>query len=49
MLWSIAVLLVLLWALGMFTGHTMNGIVYVFLVLAAVAVVIKIITGRRVL
>jgi hypothetical protein len=47
MLWTIAVVLLILWALGLVTGVTMSGFVHVLLVIAIVAVLIRIITGRR--
>ena len=48
MLWTVAVVLLLLWALGLVSGYTMNGFVHVLIVLAIVAVLVRIITGRRV-
>jgi hypothetical protein len=47
MLWTIAVILFVLWALGMTTAYTMSGFVHVLLVLAVVAVLIRVIQGRR--
>jgi hypothetical protein len=41
MLWTIAVILVVLWALGMVTSYTMTGFVHILLVLAVVAVLIR--------
>jgi hypothetical protein len=49
MLWTIAVLLVVLWALGLVTSYTVGGFVHILLVLAVVAVAIRLIQGRRVL
>jgi hypothetical protein len=49
MLWTIAVILVVLWALGMVTSYTMTGFVHILLVLAVVAVLIRLIQGRRVI
>lgn len=48
MLFTIAVILVVLWALGLFTGTTVGGLVHFLLVLAVIAVVYQLITGRRV-
>jgi len=48
MLWTVAVILLILWALGLTTGYTMSGFVHVLIVLAIVAVLVRIITGRRV-
>jgi len=47
MLWTIAVVLLALWALGIVTGTTMSGFIHVLLVIAVVAVLIRVITGRR--
>jgi hypothetical protein len=47
MLWTICVILFLLWALGMLTSYTMGGFVHILLVLALVVVVINVLQGRR--
>ena len=47
MLWTIAVILFVLWALGMVSSYTMGGFVHVLLVLALVVVVINLLQGRR--
>jgi len=49
MLWSIAVVLLILWALGLVTSYTMGGFIHILLVVAVVVVLIRIIQGRRVL
>jgi hypothetical protein len=49
MLWTIAVVLCVLWLLGLVTSVTMNGFIHVLLVLAVVVVLLRIIQGRRVL
>lgn len=49
MLWTIAVILLVLWALGMATSVTMGGFVHILLILAIVSVLIRVIQGRRVL
>jgi len=49
MLWTIAVVLVLLWALGMVTSYTLGGFVHLLLILAIIAVAIRLIQGRNVL
>jgi len=49
MLWTIAVILVVLWALGLVTSYTMGGFIHVLLVIAIVVVLINVIQGRRVL
>jgi hypothetical protein len=48
MLWTVAVLLAVLWALGLATSYTMGGFIHVLIVLAVVAVVVQVIQGRRV-
>jgi hypothetical protein len=48
MLWSLAILLVVLWGLGLLTSYTLGGFVHILLVLAVVVVVIRVIQGRRV-
>ena len=47
MLWTICVILFVLWALGMVTSYTMGGIIHILLVLAVVVLVIQLIQGRR--
>lgn len=49
MLWTIAVVLLVLWALGMVTSYTLGGVIHVLLVLAAVAVLFRLVSGRRAL
>ncbi len=47
MLWTIALILVVLWFLGVITNNTLGGFIYVLLILAIAAVLIQFITGRR--
>ncbi|MDZ7826116.1 MAG: lmo0937 family membrane protein [Gammaproteobacteria bacterium] len=47
MLETIAILLVVLWALGFFSAYTMGGFLHVLLVLAVVVIVLRVIQGRR--
>ena len=49
MLMTIAVILIVLWALGLATAYTMSGLIHVLLVLAIVVVLIRVIQGRRVI
>jgi hypothetical protein len=49
MLWTIAVVLLVLWALGLVTAHTMGGFVHVLLVMAVIVVLLRIIQGRKVI
>ena len=48
MLWTIFVILLVLWLLGLVTSYTLGGFVHVLLVLAVVVLVIQLIQGRRV-
>jgi len=47
MLWTIAVILLVLWALGLATAYTMSGFIHVLLLLAIAVVLIRVIQGRR--
>ena len=47
MLWTIFVILLVLWALGLLTGYTMGGVIHALLVIAIIVVVIQVIQGRR--
>ena len=49
MLWTIAVILIVLWALGLVSAYTMGGFIHVLLVLAIIVVLVRVIQGRRVL
>jgi len=49
MLWTIAVVLVVLWALGLVSAYTMGGFIHILLVLAVIVIIIRVIQGRRVL
>lgn len=49
MLWTVAVILLVLWALGLVTGYTTSGFIHILIVIAIVAVLVRLITGRRVL
>ena len=49
MLWTVAVVLLVLWALGLVTSYTMGGFIHVLLVIAIVVVLISVIQGRKVL
>jgi len=48
MLWTIALIMLALWLLGLITAHTMGGFVHILLVVAIVMVLIRLIQGRRV-
>ena len=47
MLWAIAVILLILWLLGILSSHTMGGFIHVLIVVAIVMVLVRIIQGRR--
>lgn len=47
MLWTIFVLLLVLWLLGVVTSYTLGGFIHLLLVLALVVLLIQLITGRR--
>ena len=49
MLWTVAVVLMVLWALGLVTSYTMGGFIHILIAVAAIVVLIRIIQGRRVL
>ena len=49
MLWTLAVILLILWGLGLVTSYTMGGFIHILVILAVVAVLVRIIKGRRVL
>jgi hypothetical protein len=48
MLWTIFVVLLVLWALGMVSSYTLGGFIHLLLILAIVAVLIQLLSGRRV-
>jgi Family of unknown function (DUF5670) len=48
MLWTIAVLLLVLWGLGLVTSYTMGGFVHILLVVAVIVIVVRLIQGRGV-
>jgi hypothetical protein len=47
MLWTIAVVLVILWLLGLVSGYTMGNFIHILLVIAIVVVLIRVIQGRK--
>jgi len=47
MLWTICVVLLVLWALGLVTSYTMGGLIHILLVIAVIMFLIGIIQGRR--
>ena len=47
MLWTIAVILIVLWAFGLVSSYTMGGFIHILLVIAVIVVLLNIIQGRR--
>jgi len=47
MLWTIVLILLVLWLLGVITGNTLGGFIYVLLIAAIIIALIRIIQGRR--
>ncbi|MFQ6758664.1 MAG: lmo0937 family membrane protein [Deltaproteobacteria bacterium] len=47
MLWTIAVILIILWALGLVSSYTLGGFIHLLLVIAIVVVLLNVIQGRR--
>ncbi len=48
MLWTIFIILLVLWALGMVTAYTMGGLIHLLLLVALIVLVIRIFQGRRI-
>jgi len=48
MLWTLAMILIVLWLLGMGTAYTMGGLLHILLVVAVVMIVIRLLSGRSV-
>jgi len=46
MLWTIAVILIIMWLLGLVTSYTMGGFIHILLVIAVIVVLVNIIQGR---
>jgi hypothetical protein len=49
MLWTIVVILLILWLLGLVTSYTLGGFIHLLLVLAVIVIVINLVSGRRAL
>jgi len=47
MLWTIAVVLIVLWAVGLVSAYTLGGFIHVLLVLAVIVLILQVIQGRR--
>jgi hypothetical protein len=48
MLWTIAVILIIMWLLGLVSSYTMGGFIHILLVIAVIVVLLNIIQGRRI-
>jgi uncharacterized protein DUF5670 len=48
MLWTILLVLLILWALGLVSGYTMGGLIHILLVIGLVILIIQLVQGRRV-
>jgi hypothetical protein len=49
MIYTIAVVLIILWLLGLVTSYTMGGVIHFFLVIAIIMILVNLISGRRAL
>ncbi len=49
MLWTIVVILLVLWVLGLVTSYTMGGFIHILLVIAVIVVLVRLIKGEKVL
>ena len=49
MLWTIAVILIVIWLLGVVTSFTLGGFIHILLVVAVIVILVKLIRGERVL
>jgi hypothetical protein len=49
MLWTICVVLIVLWLLGIVTSYTMGGLIHILLVIAVIMVLVRTIQGRKIL
>jgi len=47
MLWTICVILIILWLLGLVTGTTMGGLIHILLVVAIIVLLVRVISGRK--
>ncbi|HVB29986.1 MAG: lmo0937 family membrane protein [Gemmatimonadaceae bacterium] len=49
MLMTLAIILIVLWLLGMVTAYTMGGLIHILLVVAIIVILVRVIQGRKVL
>ncbi|HUP52444.1 MAG TPA: lmo0937 family membrane protein [Longimicrobiales bacterium] len=48
-MWTIVVILLVLWLLGFITANTMGGLIHILLVIAIIVIVVRLVQGRKVL
>lgn len=49
MVWTIAVILIILWLLGLVSSYTMGGLIHILLVIAIIVILLNVIQGRKLL
>ena len=49
MLWTICVILLILWLLGLVSGYTMGGVIHILLIIALIVIVVRFLQGRKIL
>jgi Family of unknown function (DUF5670) len=49
MLWTLCVILLILWLLGLVSGYTMGGVIHILLVIALIVLVVRVLQGRKIL
>jgi uncharacterized membrane protein YtjA (UPF0391 family) len=49
MLWTVFAVLLILWLLGLLSGHTMGGVIHILLIIAIIVLVVRLVQGRRLL
>lgn len=49
MLWTVVLILLVLWVLGFITSNTMGGVIHLLLVIAVIVIVVRLLQGRKVL
>ena len=47
MLWTICVILLILWLLGLVTGYTLGGLIHILLVIAVIVVLVRLLSGKK--
>ena len=48
-MWTVAIVLVVLWALGLITSYTMGGLIHLFLIVALIVIAVNLVQGRDLL